>query len=174
MARKKRGTALSADSIDSVRDALALTGWTQDTWARNANVSASTVGRLLRGIRVDADTLRSALKALNLEVSDLVIVKQDDSLAPTAFVPYSQQPGIYMTATFHQKVRPQIERCIRHLASLLVGVQVKYSESGDGVRVSGDFDEYQLKEIKMVLEDLEAWCITLHSTIDISGYSLVC
>ena len=167
MARKKRGTALSLDSIVSVRDALSSTGWTQDAWALKANVSASTIGRLLRGKRLDADTLKSALAVLDLKVSDLVIIKQDDSSAPTAFVPCSQQPGIYMTATFHQAVRPQVERILKHLATLLLGVKVKYFDSGDGVRVSGDFEEYQRKEIEIVLEDLENLCITFHSTMDL-------
>lgn len=164
MSRKTRGTALPVDSIASVRDVLASKGWTQDVWALNAHVCASTIGRLLRGKRLDAGTLKAALTALDLEISDLVIVHQNDHFAPTVSVPSSQQPGIYMTATFHQTERPQIERILRHLTSLLIGASVKFFDSGDGVRVSGNFEEHQRKEIEVALDDLESLCITFHPT----------
>ena len=164
MARKPRGKPLSVDGINSVRDALAKQGWTQETWANRAHVSASTIGRLLRGHSMDAGTLESALSVLDLEVSDCTVVRQNDALAPTVFAQSAQQPGIYMTATFDKAKRPQIDIILRHLSSLLIGCSIKYFKGDDGVRVFGEFEEHQRKEIEAALQDLEEECITCHVT----------
>jgi hypothetical protein len=113
---------------------------------------------------MDPGTLGPALAALDLDLSEHIITKRDDDHSPNTSVQSSQQAGIYMTATFAKTKRPQIERVLRHLSSLLIGSHVRFSDSGDGVRVSGDFEEHQKKEIQMTLDDLKALCITFHVT----------
>ena len=155
MGRKSRGIALSLDSIETIRDALSARRLTQEAWSYKAYVSVSTVKRLLNGERVDRTSLHAALEAIGLSINN--IPTQADTLTPA---PLRMNldiggPGIFMTATFVYTKRSQIERAIHHLQTLLINSEVMFTDSNDGVTVSGDFEEHNRTQIEMTIAQLE-------------------
>jgi hypothetical protein len=161
MTKRNRGTmALSVEGVQIVRTAVYQQGWTQRLWAEKGYTSVSTVKRLLNGNSVEAHCFYSLLQALDLEVQDSYICKQTGSvqsllLSPREILSSQHQPGVFMTATFTEDKRPQIERAMRHLQELLIDGEVVFSENRGAVTVSGDFCENSREHIRMTIAQLE-------------------
>lgn len=152
---RRRGKALKKESIEVIREQLANKGWTQQLWADYAFTSLSTVKRLLRGERLDAKTLHSALQALDLDIHGLSIQRQTHSYSSDPSEKTYSQPGIFMTATFASTNSPHLKRAVRHLQNLLTNSQVTYHQDQSGVTVTGEFEESKRKHIEMAIEHIE-------------------
>jgi transcriptional regulator with XRE-family HTH domain len=175
MGKRNRGTmALSVEGMKIVKTAVYQLGWTQDRWAERAYTSISTLKRLINGTPVEPSSLYSLIQALGLEVQDSYILKQPENLQPLSLSyiheeteniqPLLQplktsspqyQSGVFMTATFTEDKRPQIERAMRHLGELLINGQITFSENRGAVTVSGDFREENREHIKMTIAQIE-------------------
>ncbi len=175
MGKRNRGTmALSVEGLEIVKTAVHQERLTQNEWADKAYTSVSTVKRLIKGSPVEPSSLCSLLKALGLKVENSYILKQPEKVQPLPLTytceqteniqPLLQlpeilslqyQPGVFMTATFTEDKRSQIERGIRHLEKLLIDGKITFSENRGAVTVSGDFCEENREHIEMTIAELE-------------------
>lgn len=177
MGQRNRGIALSEDGIKVARAALCGKGWTLEYWSLEAYLSLSTIKRLLNGERVEESSLRSALKAFSVEFQDNYIIPKQSKKLPVISLPYipvqaentkllqqsladsssQYEFGVFMTATFIQDKRLQVEKGIQHLEKFLVNTQVTFLEDKETgtVAVSGDFCEKNRKHIEVAIAHLE-------------------
>jgi hypothetical protein len=164
--RNRRTLALTAEGRDFVRTAvdkyrgrveLGYGKFSLDRLSYAANISISTLKRLLAGKHVDSSSFYALLNALNLEVQDNHVQKRSVVFE----VPISPQPvsnfaqhstGVFMTVKFPVDNLSHIKRAINHLQDLLIDVEVIYSENKDAVTVSGDFSESDREHIEMTIE----------------------
>jgi HEAT repeat protein/DNA polymerase III delta prime subunit len=92
---KSRGVAATSDGIAKIKARMAelekpidpgKTGkncWTQEYLAKQANVSLDTVKRCLKGIAIDESCMIPIVKALNLELADIIDeIQQSDPEPP--------------------------------------------------------------------------------------------
>ena len=173
MRKRNRNTiALSKNGILVVRETVARKGWSQELWSSMAATSISTAKRLLAGKAIAPDCFFSLFQALQLEVQEnyMVRINNFDSLlkpsSPLLVTPEptlsqlenfltNSQPGLLMTGRFTEDKRPQIERGLRHLQSLLLNAEIMFGEDNGSVVVTGQFSEDNEAHIKMTISYLE-------------------
>ncbi|MCP6761964.1 MAG: hypothetical protein NHB32_25165 [Fischerella sp. CENA71] len=76
----------------------------------------------------------------------------------------NSQGGIFMTATFTEDKRLEVEIVIEHLRKLLIGGKVKFHDDKGVVRVSGNFSEDKKLHIEATLDELGERCTSLELT----------
>ena len=160
MTTRQRGSALDSDGIDIVRTRYKQLHLTQPGWAMRANVSLSTVKRLLKGDRIDLDLLKAVLRPLGLKVEDFTLLKADISIpvGPSIQPPPSQprHPDFYMRATFTDTNRRQIEYALEDLQTLLDGQALEITTSDNCVTISSDFPEPLRGEVETILKHIQS------------------
>ncbi|MEO0644822.1 MAG: hypothetical protein AAFZ17_01500 [Cyanobacteria bacterium J06650_10] len=160
MINRQRGSALDPDGISIVRARYKQLGLNQLGWSLKANVSISTVKRLLRGNRVDLNLLTASLRALGLEAENFTLRKAyvsipvGPSIQPTSSQP--RQPDFYMRATFTDTNRRQIEYALDDLQALLDGQSLEITNSDNCVTISSDFPESLRDEVETILNHIQS------------------
>ncbi|MBG1268113.1 hypothetical protein [Nostoc sp. WHI] len=178
--RNRQSRALSIQGQENVRLALQSSGLTYIGWSMRCNtyISESTIKRFIAGIPVSTSYFNELLTALNLTIEDSYIVPKINSIGSSQLaigLNISQlaiekntissfQGGMFMTATFTEDKRSEIERIIRHLQSFLIGSKIKFHDDKGVVRVSGNFSEYEKLHIDATIDELEELCTSLKVT----------
>ncbi|NER95058.1 MAG: hypothetical protein F6J86_14680 [Symploca sp. SIO1B1] len=158
--RNRNTVAVSEEGLSIIRGGIATRGWNQSHVADFADISLSTIKRLLRGDFVDRSSLEECLKALELKLDEEYIVKKIDTLearqrTDDKVAISTIQPGIFMSGTFTEDKRLQIERVLRHLQKLLIGSQINLRDDQGVVTVSGEFSEDKRLHIEATILELK-------------------
>lgn len=160
MTTRQRGSALDSNGMEIVRARYKQLHLTQPGWAMRANVSVSTLKRLLKGDRVDLNLLEAALRALGLKVEDFTLRKATISIpVGPSIQPGSSQlrnPDFYMRATFTDTNRRQIEYALEDLQALLDGQSLEITTSDNCVTISSDLPEYLRDEVETILRHIQS------------------
>lgn len=177
--KRKRGQSLSEDGIAAVRHELDQRDWSLDMLVGFSGLSPSTITRMLRGDRVDRDSLNAALGVLGLEVD--VWTESIQSLPPTEALtspaitpsvlpPISTLYSFYMNATFLDTNLLQIRCVLTALKKELIDSRVKFHLEGDDIpriTVSGVFAPEKKSAIEATVSHLESLLLTCTLTGDL-------
>ncbi|NES18573.1 MAG: helix-turn-helix transcriptional regulator [Symploca sp. SIO3E6] len=161
MAQRNRNTVgVDVEGALIIRDKIADKGWTLRHLSDFTQLSLSTINRFLRGKFVEWSNFKEILKVLELELEDKYITKKIDTLnSPRRTNGKVTRPtlqlGIFMSGTFTEDKRPQIERTLRHLQKLLIGCKINLRDDQGVVTVSGDFSEDKRLHIEATISELE-------------------
>jgi hypothetical protein len=175
--RNRNSVSLTPDGILTIREALHKKNWTNQLWADFSLNSISTIKRLLAGTKIDRTSFDNLLITLNLALREDWIVKknfylQDKLLIKTilandisnlerSFI--NSQLGLLMTGIFTEDKRPEIDRTLRHLQSLLIDTKIVFGKDNGSVFVSGNFSEENKEIIAITISHLET--LLTHCTV---------
>ena len=173
MSKRNRGRTLSADGIAAVRTELSQRGWSRSTYADMAELSASTITRMLGGKAVDLSSLINALSLFGLDINLYTgKIQKAEPMPPVtqgAIAPsYDTLLSFYMNVTYtiqNQINQLMVERLIIVLKGYLVGHNVEFKEEEGRVTVVGAFEPERRGDIEAVLSQLENFCIR----VEVSG-----
>lgn len=150
-------------------------------YADMAELSASTIDRMLAGKPVDKSSLVAAFGVFELELNEYIGKREREDLVPSvsatvsirAIAPtHDTYRSFFMDAKFTQNAVNQlmVERLVETLQDYLVGTTIELEEEKGQVIVAGvgAFEASREKDVKRVLRQLQALCTEIKLTGDVS------
>jgi plasmid maintenance system antidote protein VapI len=143
--QRDRGTlGLSHEGRFAVRTAMAKLRVSQWKLACDVDVSDSTVKRFCSGKRISPDTAYALIQRLGLSSESGMLLERNNLIELQQTFEYNTElpkqnleeaDSIFMTLTFTQDKKAEIEQVLRHLKLVLVDAEIDYLASGNGVSV---------------------------------------
>lgn len=181
MSQRKRGRSLSADGIAAVQTELSSRGWSYRMLADHAELSISTIKRMLNGEPKDACSLQQAFETLEIAldvathliqpaepVPSITLVADSASLVEVVQVSSNTILTFFMNATFLDTKIPQIRCALVALREQLLDGEVVFDEARNQLTVSGVFTPEAKASIEATIRHLEKLFLSCQLTGDIA------
>lgn len=180
MSQRQRGLSLSADGIAAVQTELLNREWSKRMLADHAELSISTIKRMLKGKPKDLASINQAFETLDIALDlaahslqpaqpILATVLEALPVSQVAIVPVNPNTllSFYMQATYLDLKIPQIRCALVALKEQLMDGEVIFDTRDNCLTVSGVFTPDAKASIEATIRHLERLFTSCKLTGDI-------